>query len=277
MLAVVCITLVITFRSSERLAAMFGLAVSATMLATDIVFYVVATRVLHWKPVVVVPLVLAFGAVDVTFVAAGLPKFLDGAWVPLVVAAVITLVALTWLTGRRAVARALIGEQEPIEQFLAEYGELTHPPKGTVVLLTGDPTGVPFVNKHRWLGPLIADEQIVLLTMIPVAHPYVDDADRVKIERVSNRFVRVSASFGYMEPPRLIPILRSCVEEHLDIDKDTTSFIYADPVILPKDRDGLPRWQRELFEVLQRLSRSLASELEINASRRVELGVDVRV
>jgi KUP system potassium uptake protein len=277
LLAVVCITLVITFRSSARLAAMFGLAVSATMLCTDVAFYVVATRVLHWKPAAVLPVVVAFGVLDVTFVLAGLPKFLDGAWVPLVVAAFISLVALTWLTGRRAVARALAGEQEPIEEFLSEYGELTHPPKGTVVLLTADPTGVPFVNKHRWLGPLIAEEQIVLLTMVPVPRPYLEDADRVKIERVSNRFIRISAAFGYMEPPRIAPILRVCASEALDIDKETTSFIYADPVILSKEHGGLPPWQRGLFEILQRLSRTLASELEINASRRVELGVEVRV
>ena len=49
-LAIVCILLVVTFRSSARLAAMFGLAVSATMLVTDIVFFVVATRVMRWNP-----------------------------------------------------------------------------------------------------------------------------------------------------------------------------------------------------------------------------------
>jgi KUP system potassium uptake protein len=277
LLAIVCVVLVVTFQSSARLASMFGLAVSATMLATDAVFYVVATRVLRWHPGIVTPLVVAFGALDATFFAAGLPKLLDGAWVPLVAAALISLIAVTWLTGRRAVARALAGEQEPMEDFLTEYGELTHPPKAAVVLLTADPTGIPFVNKHRWLAPLVAEERIILLTIVPVPKPYVGDDSRVKIEHVSNRFVRVTASFGYMEPVRLDPILRECEAEHLDIDKDTTSFIYADPVIVPKGIGGLPRWQRRLFEWLQHNARTLAAELEIKASRRVELGVDVPV
>jgi K+ transporter len=39
----------------------------------------------------------------------------------------------------------------------------------------------------------------------------------------------------------------------------------------------LPRWQRRFFEVLQRNSRTLATELEIKANRQIELGVEVAV
>jgi KUP system potassium uptake protein len=276
-LAIVCIALVITFQSSARLAAMYGLAVAATMLATDIVFYVVATRVLHWKRAFVIPFVAAFGLLDATFVAAGLPKFLEGAWVPLAIAGVFSLVGITWLTGRRALARALAAEQEPVEQFLAEFGELTEPPKGTVVLLTGAPTGVPFVNNHRWLANLISDEMIVLLHVVSTPRPYVHDDERVRFERMSNRFVRVFAAFGYMEQPRIYPIINSCQAADLDIDKDTTSFIYADPVIVAREHGGLPRAQRRLFEILLRLSRTLAEDLEVKPARRVEIGVEVAV
>ena len=130
-LAIVCIMLVVTFQSSARLASMFGLAVSATMLATDIVFFVVATRVLHAKLWVIVPFTAVFAALDATFFLAGLPKFMDGAWVPLVVAGIISIVAVTWLTGRRAVARALRASQEPVEAFLRTHGNLPQPPRGS--------------------------------------------------------------------------------------------------------------------------------------------------
>jgi KUP system potassium uptake protein len=276
-LAIVCILLVVSFRSSARLAAMYGLAVSATMLATDIVFFVVATRVSRLNPFLVVPFTAFFGALDATFFLAGLPKFLDGAWVPLAVAAVISTIAITWLTGRRAVARALAAGQQPVEAFLHEYGDLHEPPKGSIVFLTGDPSGVPFVNNHRWLGPLISEEQLVLLTLVPVPVPYIDDNARVTILRSSNRFVRVSAKFGYMERPVLAPVLRECERDRLEIDKETTSFVYAYPVIVPKPSGGLPRWQRALFTWLQRNSRSLATDLEIPAFRRVELSVEAAV
>ena len=276
-LAIVCILLVVTFQSSARLAAMFGLAVSATMLATDIVFFVVATRVLHWKPILVVPFTVAFAALDATFFLAGLPKFLDGAWVPLVVAGLISILAITWLTGRRAVARGLAAGQEPVEQFVAEYGAVAAAPKDTIVFLTGDPSGVPFVRNHRWLGPLIADDQLVLMTVAPVPVPFVAEAARVTIDRSSQRFVRVRADFGYMERPTLQPILRACESERFDLDRETTSFVFANPVVVGAATGGLPRWQRGLFAWLQRNSRSLATELEIPTSRRIELSVEAAV
>ncbi len=276
-LAIVCLLLVVTFQSSARLAAMFGLAVSATMLATDVVFFVVATRVLRWKLAQIVPFTAAFVVLDATFFLAGLPKFLDGAWVPLVVAAVISLLAITWLTGRRAVARSLVTGQKPVAAFLAEYGDSTHEPRGTIVFLTGAPEGVPFVDNHRWLRPLIAEEQLVLLTVKPVPVPYVDEKSRVRIERVTNRLVRVSAGFGYMERPTLAPILRECEGMRLDIDNEATSFVYANPVIVPNANGALPRWQRGLFIWLQRNARTLVTDLEIPANRRVELSVEAAV
>jgi KUP system potassium uptake protein len=276
-LAIVCVLLVITFQSSARLAAMFGLAVSATMLATDIVFFVVATRVLKWNLALIVPFTAFFAALDLIFFLAGLPKFMEGAWVPLVVAGAISIVAITWLTGRRAVARSLSAGQEPVDAFLKEYGDLTQAPQGTVVFLTGDPSAVPFVADHRWLRPLIAQERLVLLTIVAEPVPYVDDGARVGIERVANRFVRVRAKFGYMERPTLAPILRNCERDSLEIDRETTSFVYANPVIVPDIHGGLPRWQRALFLWLQRNARTLAAELEIPTSRRVELSVEAAV
>jgi KUP system potassium uptake protein len=276
-LAVVCITLVVTFRSSDRLAAMFGLAVAGTMLATDIIFYIVALRRLQWHRAVALPLALAFGLLDATFVLAALPKFVDGAWVPVLIAGVVSLVAVTWLTGRRAVARELRAQIEPIEEFSKQHPAYTGVPRSAVVLLTGDPTGVPFKKSRPLLDPPMRDQLLVLLTITFPPRPYVAEPHRVKIDRVSSNFVKVAAYFGYMEPPRITPILRACGVSGLNIDKDDTAFVFADPVIVGKGRDGVPRWQRYFFEAMLRLSRPLAEDLEIKANRRVGIGVEVAV
>jgi KUP system potassium uptake protein len=133
------------------------------------------------------------------------------------------------------------------------------------------------VKNHRWLVPLIDAEQLVLMTVTPVPVPYVPDDDRVTIDRSSERFVRVRATFGYMERPTLAPILRACESERFELDRETTSFVYANPVVVAAAANGLPRWQRALFDWLQRNSRSLATELEIPVSRRVELSVEATV
>jgi len=276
-LGIVCVVLVISFRSSDRLAAMYGLAVATTMLATDIVFYVVATRALGWRPPLALALAGAFALLDAAFVVAGLPKFLDGAWVPLLVAAMILTIALTWLMGRRAVANELRATQMPVEEFVAKHPATTEAPKGTIVILSPDPSRVPLVRRHRWLDRLTSEELLVLLTVMFEPHPYVPETQRVRIDRVSASLVRVCASFGYMELPRMTPILQACEAADLAIDNDATAFVYAAPVVVSKGAGGLPRWQRNLFQIMLRLSRTLAAELEIKPNRQVELGVEVAV
>jgi K+ transporter len=100
---------------------------------------------------------------------------------------------------------------------------------------------------------------------------------RVTIDEISERLVRIRADFGYVEMQRLAPILNACGAANLNIDKDTTSFVFANPVIVGKRTGGLPSWQRRFFEVLQRNSRTLATELEIKANRQIEVGVEVAV
>ena len=58
------------------------------------------------------------------------------------------------------------------------------------------------------------------------------------IDEFSERFVRIRADFGYMEMRRLTPILNACGAAKLDIDKDTTSFVFANPVIVGKSHGG---------------------------------------
>ena len=89
--------------------------------------------------------------------------------------------------------------------------------------------------------------------------------------------MRVIARFGYMEAPRIDPIIRSCDAFGLQLDRDDTSFFYADPKIEAAREHGMPAWRRELFAALQRNARPLPDDLRIKAERRVELGVTVSI
>jgi KUP system potassium uptake protein len=277
-LGIACIALVLTFRSSDNLAAAFGLAVSATMLATSIAFYEVITKVLKWKKIVVVPLVTSFVLVDGTFFLSGLPKIPQGAWVPLVISAVFLVTALTWLEGRRCVSKALLDLQMPLDQYLREARRSAGEAVGTMVFLTGDQHGVPFLGgKHDWIRARADSERIVLLTLIRAARPYVLERERVLIKRISDRLSLVTANFGYMERPSIEPILAACGAEGLRLDSDQTSFFYADPKLTRSSKAPLPSWQRGYFAVLARNARPLPDDLGIRPERRVELGVEVAI
>ncbi len=276
-LGLACALLIVTFRSSDRLAAAYGLAVAVTMAATSIAFYLVVSRVRSWNPAVAVVTLCGFLLVDGSFVLACLPKFLDGGYVPFAISAAITTIALTWLEGRRAIAIRMHEQMEPVEQFLSEtIDQPLVESTGTMVFLTGDPNGVPFMLKHRWLRARASRERIVLLNLARVQGPYAEEARRVHIEHLSDRLVRVVGHFGYMEPPRIAAILDSCGTNGLNLEDPETSFFYADPKLIPAEH-GMPRFLRWLFGVLARNSRPLSDDLQIPADRRVEIGIEVRI
>ena len=276
-LGIACVILVIAFRSSDRLAAAYGLAVSTTMLATSIAFYAVVTTRLHWKKRVALPIVTTFVAIDGTFVAACLPKFLDGAWVPVAISAVLTFCALTWLEGRRCFARSLTDKALPVADYLRGVEPRSATPKGTMVFLTADPGGVPFIASHRWLRDRAREERVVLLTLIRSLRPYVSKASRVRVEDLDSRLTIVRATFGYMERPNIVPILKACATQGLELDSDDTSFLYADAKIVRAHEGALPGWQRGFFAFMFRNARPLAEDLGIRPNRRLEIGVEVEI
>ena len=278
LLGVACIALVIGFGSSDRLAAAYGLAVATTMLATSLAFYHVVTHTLHWKRRVALPLVASFVLVDATFVLASLPKFLAGAWVPFVIAAVFVATAIVWRDGRRCVTKALADLSMPLDQYEREARPSAHDPVGTMVFLTGDPGKIPFIGAtHKWIRARTDEERVVVLTLERIARPYVASSRRVTIERISSRLAIVHAGFGYMERPSIKPVLAACRADGLELDTDDTSFFYADPKIVRAATAPLPNLVRGYFTFLTRNAHPLPDDLGIRPERRVELGVEVPI
>ena len=77
-LALACLALVLAFRSSDRLGAAYGLAVTITMLADSLTIGWVLRGRFAWRLVQIVPLVALFLVVDLAFLAGNLPKFAEG-------------------------------------------------------------------------------------------------------------------------------------------------------------------------------------------------------
>jgi K+ transporter len=170
----------------------------------------------------------------------------------------------------------MAADQEPVEQFVATL-HAAEPKPEKVVLLTGDPSGVPFVRHHRWVPEFLADKTVVLLNITPAMRPYVETAKRTSIEQLSPQLIVVRASFGYMEHLSLASIVRSCEKHRLDLNDERTAFLYNVPAIVPKSPGGMRKWQRGLFMWLTRVSRPLTDDLEIPPDRRVGLGTEVAV
>jgi KUP system potassium uptake protein len=159
---------------------------------------------------------------------------------------------------------------------LEEARAYAGPIDGTMIFMTGDPSGVPFLEKHRWLQSRAKHERVVLLTLVRDVRPYTPDEGRVTIEVVDAHLFRVEARFGYMEAPRIAPVLAACSAAGLELDDPETSFFYADPKIVAAPH-GMNPFLRGLFDVMVRLALPITDELRIPTERRVELGVEVPI
>lgn len=80
LLMICTIGLVLSFQSSSKLAAAYGVAVTSTMLITTILFFVVMRRKWGWSLGMALALCGGFLVVDLAFFFANLTKIFHGAW-----------------------------------------------------------------------------------------------------------------------------------------------------------------------------------------------------
>ena len=99
-LYVAVMVLVLGFRSSAALASAYGVAVTGTFVLNTILFLVVARSLWHKPSWFVAVLGVMFLTTELSFFAANLTKVAHGGWLPLLVAAVVFTVLMTWQRGR---------------------------------------------------------------------------------------------------------------------------------------------------------------------------------
>ncbi len=276
MLGLVCIVLVITFRSSERLGGAYGLAVTITMLADTIAFAYLLRRNWRWPAWQWVPLITLFLVWEIPFVAGNALKIVSGGWVPLVMAIALFVLFTTWNRGRRKMMERLAEHTMPIRQFLEEVREPIYG-SGTAVFMAPDPHGIPFVLQHDWLRRHIMFDTIVLLTITHAPRPYIDVSERMRLEEITPRLLRAKASYGFMQQPNIDDILQSLRALRPDLDLREPTYYLAAPKIGADHRSGMPAWQRSLYRWMTRNARPLTDSLGLPPNRIIEFGVDVRL
>jgi KUP system potassium uptake protein len=281
MLAVACLALVVVFRSSDKLGAAYGLAVTLTMLADSLVIGVLLRRRFQWRMAYVVPLIALFLIVDGAFLAGNLPKLPQGGYIPVAIALVIFTLFTTWVAGRRRLAMALAALATPVEEFVRTVkDEAASTSDGTAIFLTPHPEGIPFILRHHWLHKSVLREEVVLLTIVNHRRPYVDPEHRVEIEQIVPRLTRVTANYGFMEEANVNDILSRCRPQiPKEIDLEDADYFLARPRIVPRNEPGhgFPKWRRWLLSYMMRNANPLTDSLCIPPDRIIEFGVELKV
>ncbi|HEX6630058.1 MAG TPA: KUP/HAK/KT family potassium transporter, partial [Gemmatimonadaceae bacterium] len=102
-----CLLLVVAFQSASALGAMYGIAVTGTMVITTLLFAVVARGRWRWPLWRVALLTAAFLVVDLAFFGANAAKIVHGGWVPVAIATALFVLMTTWKRGRELLGEIL--------------------------------------------------------------------------------------------------------------------------------------------------------------------------
>ncbi len=282
------IAIVLIFRSSDRLAAAFGLAVSATMTITTVLFAAVARVRWRWATWKVTAVAGVFLVADVSFVIANTFKFMDGGWLPLVIGAAVFILMSTWMMGRRLLSIATRDRGLPVPDFLASL-ELNppHRVRGIGVFLAEEPNHVPLVLLHHLKHNQVLHETVVLLTIITEDVPRVPALERIQVNELALGFHTVVARYGFMEEPDVPDLMSKTAEEcaaggHTTLKRElnrTTYYLGRVTVVPPSKGDArqMTRWRVKLFRLLKQNERSASLYFGIPANRVVELGTRVEL
>jgi KUP system potassium uptake protein len=275
------IGIVLAFRSSERLAAAFGLAVAATMTITTVLFGAVARTRWEWPPWKVLAVCGFFLTADVAFLTANLVKFLDGGWLPLLIGAAVFTTMSTWASGQKLLHEKMRVRAAPLREFIESLAR--NPPhriRGTGVFLARDRDGVPLVLLHHLKHNQVLQETVVILTITTAETPVVIDSERTTTESLGGGFHRVVGRFGFMEDPDAPAILRQAAHLGVPVDHDRTTYYLGRTTLVPHEERTAPRMSRlrlMLFGFLKRNDRSATLYFGMPPNRVVELGTRVEL
>ena len=272
------VLLVVNFRSSSSLAAAYGIAVTGTMLITTLLVMALAIKVWKWNPVVSALVFGGFLLVDAALFSANTLKFLQGGWVPLVLAVVICVCMWTWLKGRLAVAAR---EQEgalPVETMLASIspGRL-HRPQGVAVYMTSFAGNVPSSLLHNLKHNEVLHEHVVLLTVEVPDEPFVPKETRARVAHLGKGVHRVVLRYGFMDSPDVPRDLALLLDRGIPFDPMRTSYFIGRTSYVASSVPLLPRWQEKLFIALARFASSAGDFFGLPSNRVVEMGSRIEV
>ncbi|TJW06489.1 MAG: potassium transporter Kup [Mesorhizobium sp.] len=278
LLALVVMLLVVGFGESSKLASAYGISVTGNMLVTNILLFVVMTRIWKWPLGVAIALMAVFVFIDTGFFAANIVKVFEGGWASLAIAAGIVMTMWTWIRGSRYLFDKTRRNQIPLD-FLAGNLLKKKPQlvSGTAVFLTSDPASAPTALMHSLKHYKALHEQNVILSVVTAQQPVVPDSERIKMETINELFMRVTLTFGYMEQPNIPRALAICRKQGWKFDIMTTSFFLSRRSLKASPNSGMPVWQDKLFIGLARTAADATEYFQIPTGRVVEIGTQVAV
>lgn len=275
----VTIGLVVFFKSSDKLAAAYGIAVSLTMLMTTGLLFVAMREVWRWSLASSAVIALCFLVIDATFLFANLIKVLEGGYIPLLMAAAICTVMLIWHRGVKAVSASVGEKGVSVDAFFAQLQQKTVPRvAGSAVFLTRTQNNIPPVMRWHVARNRALQQDVLSLTIDILNVPYVGEEQRIRVEQRAPGYWHGVAQYGFMEHPDIPRLLQGVSEINaLFATDDATWYVGHETIVAGEGEAGMAAWQRHIFAFMKRNCTHVINHYHLPSDRVVEISRRVAV
>ncbi|MCP3400034.1 potassium transporter Kup [Bradyrhizobium sp. CCGB20] len=280
LLAAATLGAVLSFGSSDALAGAYGIAVSLLMAITTLLAALVAIQ-WGYSPWIVVAVNGFFFVIDVIFFSANSVKLFEGGWFPLLLAALVAFMMLTWRSGVKLVEVARGKLRQPEEDLIeTAVNKCSARLPGTAVFLASAPNGVPLALTQFVKHNHVLHERIVLVTVQIEESPHIPDEERAEVIEIIHGITRVILHYGFMQNPTIYDGLKlACRQGKLPgIDlSDITYYVGRETIIPSEDIPGMWVWREGVFAFLQRNAERSAAFFGVPTKQVVEFGTELEI
>lgn len=202
-LMLLCLAVTIGFRDTKRMGNASGLAVITVMLVTTCLMSLVI--VLCWRKSVLLALcfVIFFGSIEALYFSASLIKFLEGAWVPIVMAFAFMIVMCIWHYGSLKKYEFDVQNKVSVEWLLGLGPSLgIVRVRGIGLIHTELVSGIPAIFSHFVTNLPAFHQVLVFLCVKSVPVPHVKHEERFLVGHIGPREYRIYrciVRYGYRD------------------------------------------------------------------------------
>ena len=270
--------LVLSFHTSDNLAAAYGIAVTGTFVCTSFLAILVFRRQFHWPALAVAAVFVPLLLIDLAFFASNVLKIPEGGYVPLVLGAALFILMHTWKRGRDLLFSRFRQDSLPLKSFLARLPQSrTIRVPGIAIFMTGQADYVPGALLHNLKHNKVLHERVIFVTVLNEDIPQVGPDRRREVTELAPGIHRVILRYGFQESPHIPRELEAMKQDGVPYEAMQASYFLGRETLVAAVVPKMSHWRQWLFTLMARNAVPATEFFRIPSDRVVELGVRVAI
>jgi KUP system potassium uptake protein len=224
--------------------------------------------------------------VEVAFFGANVAKIAHGAWLPLAIGVVLSLVMINWRRGQTAVTAQRIAQEGSLEDFLDglpdRKSDLVRVP-GVAVFLNPSKTTTPLALRAEVEHTHTLHAKVVIVSVETVSIPNVDAFDRFVVRQLGRglfKVFHVTIRNGYadvLNVPEMLKLARKQGLLERSLDLEHASYFVSRIAITPTPAPLFRAARKKLFIAMARNAASPIEHFGLPSDRTVIMGAQVAI